>query len=85
MLERTELEAMIAQRLTEDPGLRSRLIADPRAALAAEFKIHLAPTVSVALHEDNPQELHIVVPPASERHAAPVGGDDRGPQNRVYQ
>ncbi|HYG87656.1 MAG TPA: hypothetical protein VD978_15460 [Azospirillum sp.] len=86
MPERAEVEAKIAQRLAEDPGLRSRLKADPRGTLAAEFKIVLAPTVSVALHEDTAQELHIIVPPAPERPTtAPPVGDDRGPQNRAYQ
>lgn len=86
MLERAEVEAKIAQRLAEDPGFRIRLKADPRGTLAAEFKIMLAPSVLVALHEDTAEELHIVVPPIPERPALPaLVGDDRGPQNRVYQ
>ncbi|WP_448191517.1 hypothetical protein [Azospirillum sp. sgz301742] len=86
MLERSEVESMIAHRLTQDPGFRSRLMADPRGTLAAEFKIMLAPTVSLTVHEDTPQELHIVVPPAPDRRTgALVVGDDRGPQNRTYQ
>ena len=85
MLERTAVEAMIAQRLTQDPGFRTRLMADPRGTLAAEFKIVLAPTVSMTVHEDTAQELHIVVPPAPDRQTAAIASDERGPQNRVYQ
>jgi len=86
MLERSEVESMITHRLAQDPGFRTRLMADPRGTLAAEFKIVLAPTVSLTVHEDTAQELHIVVPPAPDR---PSGGriasDERGPQNRTYQ
>lgn len=85
MLERQDVESMIAHRLTQDPGFRGRLLADPRGTLAAEFKIVLAPTVSLTVHEDTAQELHIVVPPAADRRGAVVVGDDRGPQNRAYQ
>ncbi len=86
MLERRDVESMITHRLAQDPGFRTRLLADPRGTLAAEFKIVLAPTVSLTVHEDTAQELHIVVPPASDRQACPsTVGDDRGPQNRAYQ
>ena len=86
MLQRREVESLINHRLAEDPGFRTRLMADPRGTLAAEFKIVLAPTVSLTVHEDTAQELHIVVPPAPD---GPCGGrvasDERGPQNRAYQ
>lgn len=77
---------MITHRLAEDQGFRSRLMADPRGTLAAQFKIVLAPAVSLTVHEDRAQELHIVVPPTPNRSSGIAAvSDDRSPQNRAFQ
>lgn len=83
MLKRSQVEAKIRQKLADDPSFRARLFADPRATLEAEFKLVLSPRVSIALHEDNAEAMHIVVPPAAEGHPPAPIGCDRHPQFRM--
>ncbi|HEY0833326.1 MAG TPA: hypothetical protein VGE72_05395 [Azospirillum sp.] len=87
MLKRAQVEAKVLKRMTEDPGFRDRLLANPRATLEAEFKLFLSPAVRITLHEDSAETLHIVLPSedAAVRAAAiaPLVADDRHPTNRM--
>ncbi|WP_156927194.1 hypothetical protein [Azospirillum halopraeferens] len=90
MLHRSQVEARIRQKLADDPTFRARLYADPRATLEAEFKLVLSPRVSIALHEDTAEALHIVLPPEGDppatalpRRPAASSGCDRHPQFRM--
>jgi len=66
MLSREEAERRIRERAAEDPGFRSELMSDPRAALSSELGVDIPDAVSVLVHEESLSELHVVLPVATE-------------------
>jgi hypothetical protein len=63
-----ELLAQLLAAAASDADLRRALLADPARALA-DAGIHLPADVTVAVHEDKPGRLHVVLPPASDPEA----------------
>ena len=61
-----ELKAQILSRATEDDDFRSRLIADPRAAISAETGLTIPDAFDVVVHEDSATTAHLVLPPSPE-------------------
>ena len=72
---RSEVEAIIAERiaadpgfrdtLLADPGFRDTLLADPRAVLSAIIDFDIPETVQIVLHEGSLTRIHLTIP-ASE-------------------
>jgi hypothetical protein len=62
---RSEVEAMIAERIAADPGFRDSLLADPRAVLSGLVGFDIPDSVQVVLHEESLTQIHLTVP-ASE-------------------
>ena len=62
---RSEVEAIIAERIAADPGFRETLLADPRAVLSEVIGFDIPDTVQVELHEESLTQIHLTIP-ASE-------------------
>ena len=76
----TELRQSILDRADTDEAFRTRLLAEPKAALADEFDIHLADGFDLSIHEDSMSGAHLVLPPnprmTEEQMAQVAGGVD---------
>ncbi len=62
----TELKDRILDRAAEDGEFRARLIADPKAAIAAEVGVTIPDGFNVAVHEDSATTVHLVLPPSPQ-------------------
>ena len=78
---RSEVEAILAERIAADPAYRDALLADPRAVLSEVVGFAIPDPVEIVLHEESLTEIHLTIP-ASEglSHAdlELVAGGDRG-------
>ena len=63
---RSEVEAIIAERIAADPGFRDTLLADPRAVLSEIIGFDLPDTVQVVLHEESLTQIHLTIPASAE-------------------
>ena len=59
---RAELDALIHNRLADDPGFRDALLANPRAAVSEMVGIPLPEIVAVDVHEESLTHVHLVIP-----------------------
>jgi hypothetical protein len=59
---RTEIEAMIAENVANDPTYRDRLLADPRGVVGELLGMDLPPSISVILHEESLTHIHLTIP-----------------------
>ena len=62
-----------------DKAFRERLLSDPRTSIEAEFSITIPEGVSVQVHENSAQTVHLLLPPTvklseKELNAAAGGG-----------
>ena len=74
---RSEVEAIIAERIAADPAFRDALLADPRAALSEIVGFDIPDTVQVDLHEESLTQIHLTIPssePLSESDLELVAG-----------
>ena len=62
---RSEVEAIIAERIAADPGFLNTLLADPRAVLSEIIGFDIPESVQVVLHEESLTQIHLTIP-ASE-------------------
>ena len=56
------VHAQVIARAEEDEGFRSRLLADPKAAILGEFEVSIPESVNVEVHEDGSNVAHLVLP-----------------------
>ena len=63
---RSEVEAIIAERIAANPGFRDTLLADPRAVLSEVIGFDIPETVQVVLHEDSLTQIHLTIPSSDE-------------------
>ena len=61
---RSEVEAMIAERIAADPAFRETLLADPRGGLSEIVGFDIPETVHVVLHENPSPRSTSPSPPA---------------------
>ena len=62
----TELKDQILSRAAEDDNFRAHLIADPKAAIAAETGQTIPDGFDVVVHEDSATTTHLVLPPSPQ-------------------
>ena len=62
----SEMRDAILSRAAEDGDFRARLMADPKAAIAAETGATIPEGFDVAVHEDSATTAHLVLPPSPE-------------------
>ncbi|GGN98809.1 NHLP leader peptide family RiPP precursor [Saccharibacillus kuerlensis] len=53
----------VIQKAWEDPEFKKRLLADPRAALQADFGIELPAHIHLTAVEETMQSFYLVIPP----------------------
>ena len=63
---RSEVEAIIAERIAANPGFRDTLLADPHAVLSEVIGFDIPETVQVVLHEDSLTQIHLTIPSSDE-------------------
>ena len=61
---RSQVEAIIAERIAANPAFRDTLLADPHAALSEVVGFDIPETVQVILHEESLTQIHLTVPAA---------------------
>ncbi|MFM8774276.1 MAG: NHLP leader peptide family RiPP precursor [Actinomycetota bacterium] len=59
---RTEVEAIIAERIAADPAFRDALLADPRGVVAEIVGFDIPESVHVVLHEESLTQIHLTIP-----------------------
>ena len=59
---RSEVEAMIAERIAADPGFREALIANSRAVLSEVIGLDIPDNVQIVLHEESLTQIHLTIP-----------------------
>ena len=62
---RSQVEAMIAERIAADPGFRDTLLSDRRAVLSEVVGFDIPDAVEVVLHEESLTQIRLTIP-ASE-------------------
>ena len=63
---RSEVEAMLAERIAADPAFRDTLLADPHAVLSEVVAFDIPETVQVVLHEESLTQIHLTIPSSAE-------------------
>ena len=61
-----EMRAHIIGRATEDESFRGKLLADPKTSIEDELGITIPAGVTVEVHENTAQTVHLVLPPATK-------------------
>ena len=59
---RAELDALIQEKLADDPDFRAQLLADPKSALSALVGTDLPDFIDVTVHEESLTDVHLVIP-----------------------
>ena len=59
---RQQLETYLAVRASQDPDFRDRLLHNPKQAIEAEIGLRFPEGLSVSVHEERLNELHVVLP-----------------------
>ncbi|MFM7211826.1 MAG: NHLP leader peptide family RiPP precursor [Actinomycetota bacterium] len=59
---RSEVEAMIAERIAADPGFREALIANPRAVLSEVIGLDIPDSVQIVFHDESLTQIHLTIP-----------------------
>ena len=59
---RRQIEQQLLRKATTDAQFRQDLLANPKAAIAAEYGITFPETVTIHIHEETPTSLHLAVP-----------------------
>ena len=75
-----ELREELIDRAVDDEDFRSRLLADPKAAIEDALGLAVPESMSISVHEDSATTAHLVLPPAarlSEADLEAVAGGDR--------
>jgi hypothetical protein len=80
---RSQVEAMIAERIAADPAFRDTLLANPHAVLSEVIGFDIPDSVQVVLHEESLTQIHLTIPAAEALSDADLelvsGGNLWGP------
>jgi hypothetical protein len=63
---RAEMERRLVERSLQDDDFRSRLLADPRAAVEQELGVRLPEGMRVEAVEESTDTIYLVLPPTSQ-------------------
>ena len=75
-----QMHARIVDKATEDEEFRSRLLSDPKGAIERELGVTIPASMSIAVHEDSAETVHLTLPPdsrLSESDLEQAAGGDR--------
>lgn len=62
MTDRNEAVAKILERAAKNPEVRAKLLTDPKSVFEETFNITLPDSFKLVVHEETPDNLHIVLP-----------------------
>ncbi len=62
MSQQNPIQEQIIARATKDEAFRQELLSNPRAAIERALGISVPPGVTIAVHQDTPTTLHLVLP-----------------------
>ena len=63
---RSQVEALIAERIAADPSFREALLADPRGVVAEIVGFDIPETTQIVLHEESLTQIHLTIPSAED-------------------
>lgn len=66
----SELDRRVISRAVSDPVFRRAMIEDPRAAIEQTFSVHLPAGLSIEVHVNSPETVHVVLPPERDEFAS---------------
>lgn len=76
---RAEFEQRLADKAASDPDFRQKLKSEPKAAIADLLGLDLPDGINVAIHEEDADTLHFVLPPiGDELNASELSGVSGG-------
>ncbi len=61
----TEMQNHLTGKASEDPTFRASLISDPKEAIHQEFGLTVPDGIKVQVHENDVNNVHLVLPPNS--------------------
>ena len=61
-----EMQRQLIARAGEDAGFRAQLLADPKATVKQEFGVDVPDFISISVHENKSNDLHLVLPPSGD-------------------
>jgi ethanolamine utilization microcompartment shell protein EutL len=67
---REQMLEAIRERVNQDPEFRAQLMAQPRAALSEMLGMPIPDAVNIAVYEESPTEIHLVIPADSSLNEA---------------
>ena len=83
MKTREEMRDHLIAKAGTDEAFREKLLSDPRTSIEAEFGITIPQGMTVQVHENTGQQVHLVLPPATKLSdvdlRAASGGEACGP------
>lgn len=86
-MSRDEVNQRLSEAIAADPGLRDRLISDPRTVLASIVGIEIPDFVNVTVHEESLSDIHLVLgsqaPVLGEEDLQLVSGGWNSPNGRT--
>ena len=62
----TEMRNHLIGKAAEDETFRSKLLSDPRTSIEEELGVTIPDSVTVQVHENTAQTVHLVLPPATK-------------------
>ena len=65
-----EMRSRLIEKAAVDDAFRTRLMADPKAAVEAETGMTVPAGFNLKVHEDTADTSHLVLPPAAELNEA---------------
>lgn len=74
-----EMREHIVGKASEDETFRSKLLSDPRSSIEEELGITIPESITVQVHENTAQHVHLVLPPTtnlSDRDLKATAGGD---------
>ena len=66
ILTRSEVEALIAERIAADPAFRDAMLADPRGVIAEVIGFDIPDNIQVILHEESLTQIHLTIPSSED-------------------
>jgi len=63
---RSEVEAIIAERIAADTAFRDALLANPRAVLSEIVGLDIPDGIQIDLHEESLTQIHLTIPGTEE-------------------
>ena len=74
MKSRSEMQTQLLNKVVEDEAFRDKLVSDPRSTIEQEFDLTIPDGVHLHVHEEDRQNVHLVLPPRSRMNKTELSG-----------